>query len=351
LLVVVDTEEEFDWAAPFSPRNISVRSLGNIDRVQKIFNRYGVTPTYVIDFPVASQPAGYGPLKEIAEAGRCAIGAHLHPWVNPPFVEQVNARNSYACNLPPDLQEAKLRILTHEIGKNLGIDAKVYKAGRYGFGPSTVGVLERLGFDVDVSINPHMNFADDGGPAFEAFDAAPFFFGQTRRILEIPCSVAYFGALPAIGPAVFGLADSPAARVTHAVGILARLNVVNRAMLSPEGHSLAELQKLTAALLSRGIRTCSLTFHSPSVEPGHTPYVCTARDLEKFLGTIDKYCEFFFGKLGGTTATLESVAASLRSRDDGSSAALVGHGGGSRLRAGRQRDVGERDHTRGESAP
>src|SRR5215471_19277218 len=85
LFTVVDTEEEFDWNAPFSRANTSVAAIRQIGRLQSVLSRYGVKPTYVVDFPIASQPEGYRPLKELADGGAARVGAHLHPWVNPPF--------------------------------------------------------------------------------------------------------------------------------------------------------------------------------------------------------------------------------------------------------------------------
>src|SRR5438093_3501846 len=87
LVVVVDTEEDFDWASGRSRSNTSVQALHCIGRIQSIFDEYRITPTYVIDYPVASRADGYQPLQEIHSVGRCLIGAHLHPWVNPPYEE------------------------------------------------------------------------------------------------------------------------------------------------------------------------------------------------------------------------------------------------------------------------
>jgi hypothetical protein len=46
-----------------------------------------------------------------------------------------------------------------------------------------------------------------------------------------------------------------------------------------------------------------LSFHSPSVEPGHTPYVRSQADLGRFLESMERYFEFFFGELAGRTTT------------------------------------------------
>jgi hypothetical protein len=55
LFVIVDTEEEFDWGAPFSRANTSVRAMRHIDRLQNVVSTRQIVPTYVVDFPIASQ--------------------------------------------------------------------------------------------------------------------------------------------------------------------------------------------------------------------------------------------------------------------------------------------------------
>jgi hypothetical protein len=305
LFVVIDTEEEFDWHAPLSREALNVDAMRHIGRAQDVLARHRVTPTYVVDFAVASQPAGYGLLRELAADGACRIGAHLHPWVNPPYEEDVTPRNSYACNLPADLERAKLAALVDTIGANLGVRPRTYKAGRYGFGVSTMGALQALAFDVDVSINPHMDFSEDGGPSFDAFDTTPFWFGRERRLLEVPCTGGFVGYAGAAGPALRRFAERPGLRALRAPGVLARAGVVDKVQLSPEGNSLRDLCALTTVLLARGVRTFALTFHSPSVVPGCTPYVRTPADLDEFLGRIDGYCDFFLNRIGGHASTPE----------------------------------------------
>ena len=69
LFVVVDTEEEFDWDAPFSRRSTGGTAMRHIDRLQSVLADRRNVPTYVIDFPVASQPEGCGPLKALGDNG------------------------------------------------------------------------------------------------------------------------------------------------------------------------------------------------------------------------------------------------------------------------------------------
>src|SRR5262245_22971602 len=132
LFVVVDTEEEFDWSAPFSRQNTGVTAMRHIGRAQQLFDRFGIVPTYVIDYPVASKPEGSAPLAEFAASARATIGAHLHPWVTPPHDEDVSRRNSFAMNLPAELEAAKPTTMVETIERAFGARPQVYKAGRYG---------------------------------------------------------------------------------------------------------------------------------------------------------------------------------------------------------------------------
>jgi hypothetical protein len=299
--VVVDTEEEFDWDAPYSRQNVAVTAMKHVHRGQHIFDRYGIKPTYVVDYPIASQPEGFAPLAEIAQDGHCTIGAHLHPWVNPPYTEEVTRRNSFTMNLPPELQRAKLSSLVSTIAQNFGVPAQVFKAGRYGLGPDTVDILEELQFIVDMSVCPRFDFSDEEGPDFADFDAAPFFL--TPRLLEIPCTVDYTGWAGPMRPLLHRAGAGNLGTTLRALGVFSHLRVTNRIMLSPEGNTLSDMRALAQALVSRGCRTFTLSFHSPSLAAGHTSYVRTEGDVERFLATIDGFCDFFCSDLNGVPST------------------------------------------------
>jgi hypothetical protein len=311
LFMVVDTEEEFDWHAPFSRASTGVQAIAALDGLHQVIDRFRIRPTYVIDYPVATKPEAFEVIRALVSSDRCQVGAHLHPWVTPPFTEEVNGVNSYACNLGTALEEAKLRNLSDAIEEHVGLRPRSYKAGRYGLGRSTVQILQRLEFDIDVSINPLMDYRLAAGPSFEAFDARPFFFGTKRRLLEVPCTLGFAGFARRFGLPLHRASDRGLLRQLKAPGILSRSGALNKIMLSPETSTLDEMTAVTRALIADGVRTFTVTFHSPSVDPGHTPYVRTQADLRQFLGRIESYCEFFLGSLGGVPGTIESFRSSL----------------------------------------
>ena len=76
LQVIVDAEEEFDWSQPFDHRNDTVENIAHQVLAQRIFERYGIKPTYVVDYAVASQEKGFAPLRALMQGGGADIGAH-----------------------------------------------------------------------------------------------------------------------------------------------------------------------------------------------------------------------------------------------------------------------------------
>jgi hypothetical protein len=312
LIVAIDTEEDFDWNAPLSAAAIAVRSIACQAAAQQVIERYGVTPIYLCDFPVVSQEPAYRILHDWHAAGRCAIGAHLHPWVNPPQREPVNSVNSYPCNLPLELQCDKLRILTDTIEANIGVRPLVYKAGRYGGNLGVSALLKAVGYRIDMSINPIGNYSADGGPDQTMFPHVPFWLDPERELLAIPATGNVLGLLRHHWVALAGLISKDTSDRIRLGWLLRRLGLVNRIFLSPEGTPLDEAKALTRYLIDAGHRIFILNYHSTSLNPGSNPYVRNEAELRGFLGWLDAYLEFFFGAMGGAATVPTEIYADAR---------------------------------------
>jgi len=311
LLVVVDTEQEFDWRAGPDPKATGVSAMAGLEAAQSICHDYGLRPCYVIDYPIASQRAGYRKLREWLARGECEVGAHLHPWVNPPVREDISHANSYPGNLPEALEREKLAVLTDTIERNLGVRPVAYKAGRYGFGPNTAGILAQLGYQIDLSLCPPLDSSADGGPDYSHENAWPFWFGQAEAgILELPCTGAFVGNGGRYAPALYRAGQRY--KRLHAPALLARGGIVDRLMLSPEGFSQWEHRKLVNHLYRRGLRVFTWSFHSPSVVPGHTPYVQSNEQLREFLDSFRAFFDFFLNDLGGQPTTPSQLLGYLK---------------------------------------
>lgn len=309
LLFVIDTEEEFAWNGPRDPEARSVRNVLCLPLLQAVLDRHGVIPAYLVGHPVATDPAAVSVLREIAEDQRCEIGGHLHPWVTPPIEETMSFRNSYACNLPPALERRKLETLTTSITAAFGTAPRIFKAGAYGVGPHTAGFLAALGYRVDSSVVPFTDFSASGGPDFREWGPEPF--RTVEGIVEIPLTAGFAGVLSEHGPAAFPVLERTTLRALRAPGVAARLGLLERLRLSPEGNTLSDMVRLTRAALARGERLFMLSMHSSSLLPGATEYARTEAERDALLTRIDGYLGFFHSALGGVGLRVSEAAARL----------------------------------------
>jgi len=231
LQIIVDTEEEFDWSQPFDRRNVGVTAIEAQGLAQRLFAPYGLCPTYMVDFPVACSSAASRVLKSFLDAGQCRIGAHLHPWVNPPFDEEVNDVNSYPGNLPAGLEAAKLRALTEAIATAFSQRPTWYKAGRYGVGRNTAAILRQLGYRIDLSVLPHTDLRPRHGPDFRRCPDRPYWIGED--LLEIPLSRGFSGLASRSGAQLYGMSEQGWGRQLRLGGLLSKTRLLERATLTP----------------------------------------------------------------------------------------------------------------------
>src|SRR5207249_90195 len=147
LVITIDTEED-NWG--YSRQGtVTFRNIEKLHNLQRLFGEFGVKATYLITYPVATDPRSVAILKELSSENGCEIGAHCHPWNTPPFEEENTEWNSMLCNLDANLQYAKVKTLHKTIRESLGVEAVSFRAGRWGYSREVGLTLTRLGYKVD----------------------------------------------------------------------------------------------------------------------------------------------------------------------------------------------------------
>jgi len=309
LTVVIDTEEEFDWATPFSRDNRSANNMAYQQPAQDIFRKYNIIPTYCVDYPVMENDKAVAVLAEWAEKGECLIGAHLHPWVTPPDEEEVNRVNSYAGNLPAALEKAKLSTLTDFIEQRTGQRPQIFKAGRYGAGPNTGLILQDLGYLADCSVVADTSLTHDFGPDFTGLPTQPYWFGEEgKRILELPNCRGYDGLLTRWGSFLYPLLAGATGLRSLMAGVLVKTGLLERIPLTPEGIRAGDHIRMVRRMAAIGRNYFNYAYHSSSLMVGGSPYVTSKQDLDIFLKDMDLFFNFFINDFGGLHKTpLEMV--------------------------------------------
>ena len=275
-IVTVDTEEEFDWTKPIARDGHTLHSVARLARFQEFCEAKGVCPIYLVDYPIITSPTAVEILRNAVAAGKAEVGVQLHPWVSPPFDEEVSQFNSFAGNLPTELERAKFRNLRDAIENAIGKAPLMYRAGRYGVGPNTADILSDGGIAVDTSVRTTFDYSTGGGPNFRDFPITPYWIDRTKGLMELPLTTVYWGLLRQFGTALYARMW----RVPRLRGALARIGMLERIPLTPEGVTIEEALRGIDIAIDMQLPVLVFSFHSPSLAPGFTPYVRNEDDLD-----------------------------------------------------------------------
>ncbi|MCK0128752.1 polysaccharide deacetylase family protein [Erythrobacter sp. F6033] len=306
VLLTVDTEEEFDWNAPFRRDGYGLEHVEKLTRFQSFCEEIGAHPVYLVDWPITQNSRAVEIIGDAVRRGTAEVGVQLHPWVNPPFDEDVTTRNSFAGNLPTDLEAAKFTGLRDAIESAFGIAPIVYRAGRYGLGHETADLLKTSGISIDTSVRSLFDYSVQGGPDYTHHPLVPYWVDEERTLLELPVTSVYWGVLRQLGKQI----HRAQRHVPTLFSAFSRLNLLERIALTPEGVTAEEALRGIDIALDDGLPLLVLSFHSPSLAAGHTPYCNSDEDVERLYDWF-RQVYAYLAQRGVASATLNDVISSV----------------------------------------
>jgi len=201
LAITIDVEPDcspnWDRSNPISFKSVT-HGIPNL--LAPIFNQFNAKPTYLLSPEVLEDNESIESILSLN--GKYELGTHLHP----EFIEPEKEYSKYdgakalkfACyDYSDEIEFEKLRNLTDSFEQKIGYKPLCYRAGRFGADISTIQSLAKLGYLVDSSVTPHINWAKQNGPDFKNYPEQPFFIDQDNfakenkdsNILEVPVSI------------------------------------------------------------------------------------------------------------------------------------------------------------------
>jgi len=319
--ITLDTEPDNEWGRPAVATTENARF---VPRFQELcFDRHGFRITYLLTLEMAEDPFLRDYLRPRLQAGDCEIGAHLHPWNTPPLgpvTPDDMKHHPYPFEYPLDVQRAKLETLVTAIERNYGVRPVSYKAGRWGLDGPHAQLLEDLGFRVDTSVCPGINWAPSkgdprrsGGPNFTRAGLLPYRLSATdvcrpgaMRLWEVPPTIVFYSALGRYVPGVRTLYH----RYRRVRRLFDRQRLGSQ-WLRPYPYMTVDRLARVAALARRaGADVLNLTFHSSELMPGGSPYNRTPAAIESLYRRLDGFFTYLRGQ-GVQGATLSEIADGL----------------------------------------
>jgi len=198
-LITIDTEGDNQWD---HGRELTTENIRFVPRFQALCEKYSIKPTYLVTSEICENPFAKEIFSEYLLTGRAEIGAHLHSWTTPPFNDLDGYRNNdnshaFAHELPEELLNEKVKILTDQIETSFGRRPQSFRSGRYGFNKNVAKALAENLYLVDSSVTPFVDWSEyqglpggSGGPDFVEYSPSPYWYNiGNKPLLELPVTI------------------------------------------------------------------------------------------------------------------------------------------------------------------
>ena len=309
LILTVDVHEDMPWGRVQA--QTTLRSVAGLDRLQAACDRLGVRPTYFCSWPVAAR-ASASPLPAFLAAGRCELGALLHPWVTPPFDANENRLQAVSPHrLSGTAVLAKATALTDAL-RALAVQPRAFRAGLFGLGGPVIQAIERLGYTIDSSVTPHWDNTPEGGPDHRAAPDVPYFPDRqlvdrrgASHVLEVPLGIGYTRGVPeAVAHALSRL--SPGAQ---AEGLLNSVAGLRRLWLHPAVTPFDQLCKLAETWVTRDMPLLHLYVRSTELCAGTSAHSPSEVEASANLEKTERFLAYALHSVGAVPRTLSEFAS------------------------------------------
>lgn len=267
----IDTEEEWDWSGPFPQKDFSVENVTNLPKFQNLCEDLGIKPTYFVDYAVADNDQAASILRTPHQANKCEIGAHLHPWCNPPYYGHVGEEESHVVNLPIEQVEQKLNLLVERLQQQFSQHPQSFRTGRWGIDSKVLKLLIKYNFSLDSSVYPFFQnefFSCQGAPQqpYWPSENNPLQEDeQQQNIFELPVTAGFNHKNFAFCEKVYRMMEHPLVNWTRIIGAAWQSKLLRKSYLSPELYDVETMISLSKAALQNGTPVLHMFMHSSSL--------------------------------------------------------------------------------------
>lgn len=320
-VLTVDTEEEWHWDGPFPEKHCLVENVQQIPAFQSFCEEIGIRPTYFVDYAVADNPKAVESMRVAVAKQQCEIGAHLHPWCNPPYFGTTGEKESHVVNLPIEQTQAKLDNLVDVLYDKFNVYPRSFRTGRWGIDGKVLRLLAERGFTVDSSVYPYYKnefFSCEDAPVtpyWPDFDN-PNKPGSQRQMMEIPVTAGFNRSNYETAHQIHKLGERPPFSSIRLVGMLWHTHLLRKIYLSPELTDENNLCTLIDSAVKRGNKVIHMYLHSSSLIDGATGLFTEQNALQVICQRIKHAVSHLQNISNVNFCTINEAAALLKVRNE-----------------------------------
>jgi hypothetical protein len=269
-VLTVDTEEEWDWSGPFPQQVANVKNIDKLPAFNHICENLGIRPTYFVDYAVANNELAVDKMLTFTTKGHCEIGAHLHPWCNPPYFGEVGEAESHVINLPVEQVSQKLDLLLASLESGFGVKPKSFRTGRWGIDKNVMALLVKSGITVDSSVYPFYEneyFSCNGAPNLPYWPDLdnPLKQYDQKIIYELPVTVGFNRTNFELANSVHTAFAKPPLNWTRFNGLAWHSHLLRKIYLCPELSTPEDMLTLCEKVVDKDYPVLHMYMHSSSL--------------------------------------------------------------------------------------
>lgn len=198
-LISIDTEGDNLWKWQLGDK-ITTENAKFLPRFQELCESYGFKPTYLTNYEMAKDTFFVDYFKNKAGENLCEIGTHLHAWNSPPQYDlgvrtDIEPGAPYLIEYPDDIMAQKVFFLTDLLEETFETKMVTHRSGRWATNQKYFEILDDLGYKVDCSVTPLIDWRKAPGQSENSFGTdysenknSPYIIENTN-ILEIPVTI------------------------------------------------------------------------------------------------------------------------------------------------------------------
>lgn len=275
-LITIDTEGDNCWAVKDINRQVSTENAKYLPRFQELCEKYGFIPTYLTNYEMARSDemvdlGRYGLKKKTLE-----IGTHIHAWNQPPFFTIIkrpfDRGKPYLGEYPSYVIYEKLKNITYLLQDTFQSEITSFRSGRWYMDAAIVRSLEKLGYLVDCSCTPNINWNDTLG--WTIGSKGTNWSGWPNRVCR-------FEIIGNHGPRSSSLIEVP-------VSTLKRCNDSKVLWLRPMGDNLDDMKIIVNHSIRTGADYVEFMIHSSELMPHGSKKIFCRTQIEKVYEDIEE---------------------------------------------------------------
>jgi len=288
-IITIDTESDNQWD---SSHGQSTKNAKFIPRFQELCEKYEFKPVYLIDYSMGQDPFLIDYLKDCNRRNTCEIGMHLHAWDTPPYHELDRCTNArpYLIEYPLTVMREKVKHIHDLLSHNFECKIVSHRAGRWIINEEYIEILSNLGYKVDCSITPGIDWTHSAGGRGGGIDYSheldQVHYYRDSLILEVPMTLKRVHKLQMPQRAI-DLVKEPVKFIKGRYW-----------WLRP---ALSNNDMMREVLRGRQQNYAEFMMHSSEMMPGGSPYFRTREDIENLYRNIELLFEIVSEDYAGIT--------------------------------------------------